>query len=209
MFITKGHKAPTARRNLHMREPTDWDVQEVLRETPRTTFLTITRKAAAKLNGWAVQALFAAERPLVHLPIEGDAAEFAEGVEPPSTPVYQGMRITLTRSMNKKIGFVNGMGATVLAMGQSGPLVRTDQGKIILIWPYTNENRVTAFPFRLGYASTLHKVQGATLDHITLWLDLANMPAAGYVALSRVRKDAHWRFLGDPTRHHFTPARFD
>jgi hypothetical protein len=54
----------------------------------------------------------------------------------------------------------------------------------------------------------LHKVQGATLDHITLWLDVANMPAAGYVALSRVEYDANWRFVGDPSVHHFTPARF-
>ena len=42
------------------------------------------------------------------------------------------------------------------------------------------------FPFRVGYASTLHKVQGATLQHVTLWLDKADMPAAAYVAISRV-----------------------
>ena len=54
------------------------------------------------------------------------------------------------------------------------------------------------YPFRLGYASTLHKVQGATLEHITLWLDIPNMPAAAYVALSRVEYDANWRFVGDP-----------
>ena len=60
---------------------------------------------------------------------------------------------------------------------------------------------------RLGYASTLHKVQGATLDHVTLWLDIPNMPAAAYVALSRVRRDKDWRFVGDPMIHHFTPAR--
>ena len=105
-------------------------------------------------------------------------------------PVYPGMRITLTRNLNKKIGFVNGMGATVLAMGQAGLLVRTDQERTIMVHPWTDENRVTAFPFRLGYASTLHRVQGATLEHITLWLDLPNMPAAAYVALSRVQVDA-------------------
>ena len=34
----------------------------------------------------------------------------------------------------------------------------------------------------LGYATTLHKVQGPTLRHMTLWLDLANIniPAVGY-----------------------------
>ena len=138
-----------------------------------------------------------------------DEQELAYGEQPFKTPVYEGMRITLTRNLNKKVGHVNGMGATVLGKCNAGLLVRTDQGRTIMVWPYTNENRVAAFPLRLGYASTLHKVQGATLPHITLWLDLANMPASGYVALSRVQKDAHWRFLGDPTRHHFTPARFD
>ena len=54
-----------------------------------------------------------------------------------------------------------------------------------MIYPWTNENRVTSYPFRLGYATTLHKVQGATLDHITLWLDIANVEAAAYVALYR------------------------
>ena len=66
---------------------------------------------------------------------------------------------------------------------------------------------MTHFPMRVGYASTLHKVQGATLPHITLWLDIANMPAAAYVALSRVEHDADWRFVGNPCVHHFTPAR--
>ena len=48
---------------------------------------------------------------------------------------------------------------------------------------------------RLGYASALHKVQGATLPHITVWLDVPNMPAAAYVALSRVEYDARWRYI--------------
>ena len=64
------------------------------------------------------------------------------------------------------------------------------------------------YPFRLGYASALHKVQGATLPHVTLWLYIPNMPAAAYVALSRVEYDRNWRFIGDPGVHHFTPARF-
>ena len=208
MFIKRGHKAPSGhanRANARMNEPTAWDIKMVLQETPNTMFLTISRRAAAQLNRWAVDALFADEHPLCYLPIEADDDKsWAEEV-----PVYPGMRITLTRNLNKKIGFVNGMGGTVLAMGQAGLLVRTDQQRTIMVHPWTDENRVTAFPFRLGYASTLHKVQGATLEHITLWLDLPNMPAAAYVALSRVQMDAHWRFLGNPTRHYFSPARFD
>ena len=51
------------------------------------------------------------------------------------------------------------------------------------------------------------KMQGATLDHLTIWLDAWKVEAAGYVALSRVRHDRDWQFVGDPTVHHFTPAK--
>jgi hypothetical protein len=92
--------------------------------------------------------------------------------------------------------------------------VQTASGRYLVIYPYTeawqdDEGRrhsFTYYPCRLGYATTLHKVQGATLSHITVWLDIPNMEAAGYVALSRVQHDADWRFVGQMSRHHFTPA---
>ena len=83
-----------------------------------------------------------------------------------------------------------------------------DQGGRVSVHPWTSPERIVHYPLRIGYASTLHKVQGLTLPHITLWLDIANMPAAAYVALSRVEHDANWRFVGDPGVHHFTPACF-
>ena len=66
--------------------------------------------------------------------------------------------------------------------------------------------RTTFLPIRVGYAVNLHKVQGATLDHVTLWLDAPYVEAAGYVALSRVRRDADWRFIGVLSTDHFVPA---
>ena len=48
---------------------------------------------------------------------------------------------------------------------------------------------------RLGHANTVMKMQGATLP---------NVEAAGYVALSRVECDTHWRFVGDLSVYHFT-----
>ena len=207
-FILRGHKAPTGRHarriTSRMQAPTAADVQQILVETPDTVFLTVSRRAAHELNEYAVAALFAGQQPLSIVPITADEHEDQMQVK-----VYKGMRLTLTKNLNKKIGFVNGMGAEALSLHSSGFLVKTDQGRKLMVHLWTDEHGVSAFPFRMGYASTLHKVQGATLRHITLWLDLANMPAAGYVALSRVQKDSHWRYIGDPTRHHFTPARFD
>ena len=97
------------------------------------------------------------------------------------------------------------MGATILGIDGINVVVRTEQGRRIAVHPWTSENRVAHYPMRLGYASTLRKVQGATLEH--MWLDVAKMPAAAYVALSRVEYDATWRFVGNPGVHHFTPAR--
>ena len=100
------------------------------------------------------------------------------------------------------------MGATILGMDGTNVVVRTEQGRRLAVHPWTSESHIVHYPMRLGYASTLHKVQGATLGHVTLWLDVANMPAAAYVALSRVEYDANWRFVGNPGVHHFAPARF-
>ena len=43
------------------------------------------------------------------------------------------------------------------------------------------------FPIVPGYASTIHKVIGQALQHVTLAFDISMLsPAVGYVALSRV-----------------------
>ena len=104
--------------------------------------------------------------------------------------VYRGMRVILTKNLNKETVFVNGMSAEVLAMGRRGVLVLTKQARRIMVHPWTSPERATHFPMQLGYARTLHKVQGAMLPHITARLDVKNMPAAAYVAPSRVEYDS-------------------
>ena len=128
---------------------------------------------------------------------------------PLEVPIYKGAYLILTKNLNKAIGFVNGMGATVLGMDKNNVVVRTDQGKVLAVHPWTSESKVVHYPLRLGYASTLHKVQDATLPHVTVWLDVPNFPAAAYVAISRVEYDANWRYVGNPYVyiHHFTPAK--
>ena len=127
---------------------------------------------------------------------------------------YICMRVTLTRNVNKAIGFVNGMTAEVLGVRGHVIVARTRNGSILTIFPFTDtevevqgmKRQCTYLPLRLGYATTLVKVQGATLEQVVFWLDVANVPAAGYVALSRVQRDADWKFIGHVTPHHFTPA---
>eukprot|EP00975_Prorocentrum_lima_P037988 7991227-Prorocentrum_lima.AAC.1 len=49
-------------------------------------------------------------------------------------------------------------------------------------------------------------MQGATLRHVTIFLDGSGIEAAGYVALSRVRHDDDWCFVGGLTTRHLMPA---
>ena len=84
--------------------------------------------------------------------------------------------------------------------------VMTQTGKPLSIHLYTDpETGSTFFPIRLGYASTIYKMQGATLPHITIWLDRYSR-AAAYVAMSRVRLDKDYLFGGIVKRKHFMPA---
>lgn len=54
---------------------------------------------------------------------------------------------------------------------------------------------VIQFPLNLGYATTIHKSQGATLDE--LWCDLGSLwePGQAYVALSRLRESSGLKLL--------------
>ena len=61
-------------------------------------------------------------------------------------------------------------------------------------------------PVRLGYAGTVQRIQGMTLEHVTLWLDRAGCRAAGYVALSRVQYDKDYLIAGLVAPRHFVPA---
>ena len=112
--------------------------------------------------------------------------------EPSRLTLYSGLRIRLTRNMDKKHDFVNGMAATVHSFDPRVSYSMADDGVLA--------GRVTCYPVCLGYADTVHKFQGAELDHVTFWPDRPGCPAAGYVALSSVRKDSDY-LLGGCTEH--------
>jgi len=211
-FILKNHKA--TRTYWQDPEPSQREISEILAEKPHTLFCTISRRACGLLNTLAVESIFADAPPMATLPSDPESnvhnyvGSRMVKEDPLPVSVFVGMRVTLTKNLNKEVGYVNGMGAEVLGMNNNAMVVRTDQGRVISIFPWTSERRIVHYPFRLGYATTLHKIQGATVEHLTLWLDVPNMPAAAYVALSRVRRDRDWSIMCGPSVHHFTPARF-
>ena len=218
--IMKGHRAW---RGHH--EPTLWDIQQILRRTDeRTTFVTCTRRMAAKLNDMVLMVLFSGrrKRPIGELPCDwesnpanyGPGGKLIEGQAPKPLwqKIYKGMKVRLTKNRDKPHDFVNGMAAHVREFdaGSGCLLVQTVTGFNHALHPHTDDvqgcGRVVAYPFRPGYAANVAKLQGSEEDHVTIWLDRKYCRAAAYVAMSRVRKDADYLIGGLVSRKHFFPA---
>ena len=115
--------------------------------------------------------------------------------------------------MNRKEDFVNGMAAVIDAYDDRSKCLEVDTraGKRRAVHLYTEEvekhGRVTYFPARLGYAGTVQKMQGSTLPHVTVWLDVPGCRASAHVALSRVQYDNEYLIGGPVCPRHFVPAR--
>ena len=62
------------------------------------------------------------------------------------------------------------------------------------------------YPVRPGYAATIMKFQGASLPHVTVYLDAENVPGAAYTALSRISYGTDYLLGGFLTKDHFTPV---
>ena len=217
--ILKRHRAWTSHA------PEAWDVLQLLRQHPDTTIVTCTRKASAEVNELATDVLFRDRNKtaLGTLPLdyEMNDANFDQNgklkpkikLEPAVTELYEGQRIFLTRNLDKEHGFVNGMSAVVQGYDPASKCLRvlTKLGKTLAIYPYTEEvdkhSNVTSYPVRLGYSTTVPKIQGATLPHITLWLDRPGCRAAAYVAMSRVQRDDDYLIAGRVSPKYFAPAQ--
>ena len=216
--ICKGHKA------WNTDKPTLDDIKELFEKHPHTTIVTCTRAGAEEINGLAFQANFGDREPLAVLPGEVDinpdnyTAEhtFRDDRQPIPTrvPICKGMKLYLTQNVRKEDDFVNGMEVKVESFkpnAHAGALIvktKTGHRLVVTMWTNTKVKNHAArhFPIRMGYASTIHKVQGDEFDHITIWLNKRCMPAAGYTALSRVRNSKSYMLGGKLTCEHFVPA---
>ena len=208
-------------------EPSPWDILELFRKHPDTTIVACTRRGAALINDLATQVLFEDRHktPLGTLGLdyqgnesnyveEGGQTKLKDGpLQPCVTEVYEGQRVFLTRNMDKENGFVNGMPAVIESYdsGSQCLVVVTKLGTTLAVHKCTEEvedsrHRVTCFPVRLGYATTVQKIQGATLPHVTIWLDRPGCKASAYVAMSRVQHDKDYLIGGDPKPKYFVPA---
>lgn len=104
--------------------------------------------------------------------------------------------LVMLRVNDPKQRYVNGTIGRIVALRDESIDVQTDERRIE-IEPFAfgmmdaDGNEVAFaknFPVTLAYASTIHKIQGATVDRVHVDLSGLWEPGQAYVALSRVRK---------------------
>ncbi|CAL1165870.1 unnamed protein product [Cladocopium goreaui] len=196
------------------RLPRDLDmaVQRALRlerETGRDfTFLTVTNKGAKQLNLARLRAEFPeAARRIEALDgcIVGDPQ-----AEAGLLWLQPGMRVRLTRNLDKDRGFVNGNSGIIETMLTKDTFVLlTKQGNRILVHPVTDRGE-TFVPVVYAYATTMRRAQGSTLDLVGLKFD-RRRPDRGYayVGTSRARKHTDVFHLGRIRRSDWLPVGVD
>eukprot|EP00973_Karenia_brevis_P041173 5696075-Karenia_brevis.AAC.1 len=127
-------------------------------------------------------------------------------------PIFIGMKVFITRNLNKDIDFINGMACVVDGYDSVNDGLRliTETGKRLTsyYWTDTNLGYISYHPIRPGYCSTILKYQGAELAHVTLYLDKLGVPGAAYTALSRVSAASDYLIGGNGVLKpdHFCPA---
>ena len=126
-------------------------------------------------------------------------------------PIHKGMRVYVTDNVHKENDYCNGMLATVEHFCKRGRGVRvmTETKKRLMVYPWHNPHRPGSkayYPTRPGYASTIMRFQGATLPHVTVWLDIPGVKGAAFTALSRVSTAKDYLLAGQLRAAHFTPS---
>ena len=166
----------------------------------RFTFLTVTNQGAASLNlgrlGIEFPEAAAVLRAGGGLPAELD-----------HVALDRGMRLRLTQNIDKDRGFVNGNTGLIRSMLRSDVFVLdSDQGLPILVHPITRNGK-KFLPVSYGWATTMRRAQGATLEKVGLWFD-RRVPDRGYayVGLSRAKRQADVYLLGRVRRTDWRPV---
>ena len=106
----------------------------------------------------------------------------------PNGPLQCGDRVMLHKT-DDKLGLANGTLATITS-------VDVEMGTIEVIDQHGRSQHVPAEyldagPVGYGYASTIHKTQGTTIDHAFVWVTPELQRESAYSALSRGRQQNH------------------
>ena len=177
----------------------DSSLYEKLRQHPEATILTMTKRAAMYINEIIITSAFSSS-PICVVLMDDESL----------IPVHKSTRLIITQNINKQIGFVNGQFINVVAVRNNTIIACTSSGAILNIHPITkkvDDREITVYPCLPGYANTICKAQGQTLNKVVLWIDTERTPpGTAYVAFSRVKRLSDLYFLTELFPQQFTPV---
>ena len=164
--------------------------------------LAITVEGVARLDVLAVEGLMSDDDFFGHARVEVQGGTQL-------LPMFRSARMIITHNLDKNEGIVNGAFGVLINFNGNFAEVHLDTGVIAVVpriaYERSDGSYFMAFPLNLGYAETLAKIQGQTIEHpIAIYPD-ASVPAGGYVAVTRVRCADNLWWYGCPTRQFFTP----
>ena len=152
------------------------------------TWLCVTNKGAERVNMAALQIYGITEADCDAAP-RGDPKVGAGGI-----CARPGLAIRLTRNLDKDRGFVNGaIGTIVDVFTPEVFTLKLSTGCMVLVHPMRDQSEAHFLPCSYGYATTIRRAQGASLDSGCLFFDHCYPPEEGYgyVGASRFKTVQH------------------
>jgi len=174
------------------------------------TFLTVSNKAARTLNLERLKQEHGVDEKALQ-----EQGSFGDDTAGGGKMIFKkGMRIRLTRNLDKDRGFVNGaLGVIDEMLSREGEppvfVLKTVEGTLLLVH-YVFIDGKKFMPCTYGYAMTIRRAQGSTLDMGALYFD-RKLPDRGYayVGASRFRSHEKLYLLGLIRRTDWKPVGGD
>ena len=164
----------------------------------------MTNKGAEKVNETAL-AIKGVTKAMLKTGFRGDPK-----VNAGSIYVKHGLQVRLTRNLDKDRGFVNGAVGTIEdVLSDRVFTVRLSSGVMVLVHPI-HSGSSTFLPCTYGYATTIRRAQGSSLQQGALYFDHC-YPAErgyGYVGASRFRSSEGLWLFGKIRRTDWLPVNW-
>jgi hypothetical protein len=180
---------------------------EISKDTGKPfTWLTSTNKGASAVCQSALRCLGVSDEELAQGYLCDPATKSSLRVV-----AKPGILLRLSRNFDKQRGFVNGaVGEVVEPLRGNAVFVARllGTGNLVLVHPMEEDGQVF-LPCCYGYATTIRRAQGASLEQGCIYFDQKKFPAGrgfGYVGVSRFKSRAGCRLYGRLRATDFLPV---